>query len=62
MTPLAMALLYVWAPMGWLVTGLLSAVMTSGWVKGKTAMQRLPKNILIILFWPAWLIYIINTK
>ncbi|BAQ23043.1 hypothetical protein [Edwardsiella phage PEi26] len=48
--------------MAWVVTGLLSAVITSGYVKGKTAMQRLPKNILIILFWPFWLTYIINTK
>lgn len=62
MTPLAMALLYVWAPMTWLVSGLLVAAVTSGWVKGKTAMQRLPKNILIILFWPFWITYILNTK
>ncbi|BAQ22742.1 hypothetical protein AU156_gp092 [Edwardsiella phage PEi20] len=62
MTPLAMALLCVWAPMAWMVSGILTAVVTSGYVKGKTAMQRLPKNILIILFWPFWLTYIINTK
>ena len=62
MTPLAMALLYVWMPMIWMVSGILVAVITSGWVKGKTAIQRFPKNVLIIFFWPVWVAYIINKK
>ena len=62
MTPLAMALLYVVFPLTWVISGLLIAAVTSGWVKGKTAMERLPKNILIILFWPVWVVYIINKK
>lgn len=62
MTTPAMALLYCVFPITWIISGLLVAAVTSGWVKGKTAMERLPKNILIILFWPLWVIHIINTK
>ncbi|UJJ22076.1 hypothetical protein [Erwinia phage Virsaitis27] len=62
MTSLAMALLCVVFPLSWVISGLLVAAVTSGWVKGKTAMERLPKNILIILFWPVWIAYIINKK
>lgn len=62
MTPLAMALLYVVFPLSWVISGLLVAAVTSGWVKGDTAMKRLPKNILIIFFWPFWIAYIIRTK
>lgn len=62
MTPLAMALLYVVFPLMWVISGLLVASMTSGWVKGRTAMERLPKNILIIFLWPFWVWYIIETK
>jgi hypothetical protein len=36
--------------------------MSSGYVKGKTAMKRLPKNLFIIFFWPVWVIYIIYKK
>ncbi|UIS65612.1 hypothetical protein PP425_gp097 [Enterobacter phage vB_EclM_Q7622] len=62
MTPLAMALAFVVAPMTWLISGLLIAAMSSGYVKGKTAIKRLPKNLLIIFFWPVWVIYIIYKK
>ena len=58
-TPLGLALASLLLIV-WMAAGCVIAIMTSGWVKGRTAVERLPKNILIILFWPLWCWYILT--
>lgn len=60
-TPLGLALASMFL-VTWMMAGCIVAIMTSGWVKGRTALERLPKNILIILFWPFWAWHILRTK
>lgn len=58
MTELATVLICVVLPLVWMISGLLVAAVTQKWVKGDTAMKRLPLNILIILFWPVWITHL----
>lgn len=60
-TPLSLALASLFLAT-WMLAGCIVAVTSSGWVKGQTALERLPKNILVIFFWPFWAWYILKTK
>lgn len=56
---LALACLFL---LGWIFSGLIVAAVTSKWIAGKTAMARLPKVFLIVLFWPFWMWRILSKK